>query len=453
MPVLGRRPALTLLPSGESLVVITEAAQCSLPSFLIQSSDSTQKHYLIQDSIYPLGSRLTYSLISTHGRDSLPVPILCQFKDASSSAQPLPVFPLHNAVDPSIAFDPAQKRVHLLWWWNAWTPAEGQPVPPENFYLAHSVPDLQSPAWLRSLVPKAQPAAFDVTEPFWIAPIAEGYQFDYFPENSIIMGESRANGPARMPDTPGGRWLQGSIVRGLVNYPGPPEASFGAVPSPERDAWERRGGIVAAGEHIRLASLRDRPEFIPVPGQNPYTHELEAAHLPGVGQTLPATTTWEDHLIIINALKAHYDHANLINSTRVLMYATGYLLDMATLETIPKPVLISGQSNSIIFRGPVWPPNRDRVQASLVILEFPRVVGAFPSLTNYRTMINPDKIRYPLLDYPDIGTSLVSDGFLVDGASPHLQQEPAVDWVVADPTDPCEEFQDMYRNHLDNRSY
>jgi hypothetical protein len=238
-----------------------------------------------------------------------------------------------------------------------------------------------------------------------------------------------------------------------MDYPGPPPASFGTVPLPARDDWERRGGIVAAGEHIRQASIRDVPEFVPVPGKNPYTQEIEPLTLPGVGTRFVDGTTWEDHLIIVNALKAHFDYANLVNSTRVLMYAKGAILDQAVFRTAPTQITISNQNSNLSFRGPIWPATPELVTASMLVLEFPKVVAAFPSQTNYRTLINPGKVWYPLEDYPDIGTVFVDDGFLVDGATPHLHQEAAIDWVLSDPVDPAAQLLDYYRNHLENTSY
>ena len=422
------------------------------------------------------------------------MPILCQYKDAKNGAQPIKVFPLHNAVGLSVGFDETTKTVHCLWWWNAWTPdyadpsvlppppsgasyalpplppgppadliTQELPAPPLTFYAAHSVPDPDSPPWLRSLVPKTIPSAFDQTKPFWIAPIPEGYQFDYFPMGSdagtgnLVIGESRANGDPRMPDTPGARWLQDAIERNLMDYPGPPTPLFGAVPSDERDDWERRGGVVAAGEHIAQASALDNPEFIPTAEKNPYTNEMEPDTLPGVGEEFLPTTTWEDHLIIVNALKAHYDHANLVNSTRVLMYARGSILDGATCKSIPRqftPFYGDSDGNiNWVFRGPFWPEQEEETTVSAVILEFPQVVGTFPVTTNYRTLINPDKVWYPWNDYPDIGTVIVDDGFLVDGATSNLFQEAAVDWVMSDPCDAAAQFYDVYQFHLDNISY
>jgi hypothetical protein len=445
--------------------------------------------YLLQDSIYPLGSRISYSLISSEGIQSFPVPILCQYKDADSGAQPLKVFPLHNAVGLSIGFDKTTLMVHCLWWWSAWTPdyisdatpspppsvtpsslpplppgppadlvTQILPTPPVDFYAAHSIPDPQSPAWLRSLVPNINPSAFDKTKPFWVAPIPEGYQFDYFPmgddgAGDLVVGESKANGSPRLPDTPGARWLQDAVERGLMDYPGPPPASFGAVPSEERDDWERRGGIVAAGEHIAQASARDNPEFIPKIKVNPYTNEMESDTLPGVGVKFPPTTTWEDHLIIVNALKAHFDHANLVNATRVLMYAKGLILDQAIFKSIPIQIIVGDSSYNTTFRGPFWPKQQEETTASVLVLDFPQVVGVFPVTTNYRTLINSDRVWYPWNDYPDIGTVIMSDGFLIDGATSNLSQEAAVDWVMSDPCDPAVELYDLYRNHLDNISY
>jgi hypothetical protein len=494
-----------MLPSGESLAVITEAAQYSVPPFRV-NVPRQKESFLRQDHIYPLGSRISYSLISKEGVPSLPVPVLCLHKDAQKGAQPLKVSILHNAVGLSVDFDETSKTVHCLWWWNAWTPdyvesslspppppppvfsrsssppppgppadlvTKNLPAPPLTYYAAHSVPDPQSPAWLRSLVPKSNPSVFDQTKPFWVAPIPEGYQFDYFPmgdddAGSLTIGESKANGTPRLPDTSGARWLQDAIQRGLMFYPGPPAANFGADPAencPEEDAnltncrdiWERCGGIVAAGEHIAQASARDKPEFIPVPEVNPYTNEMEPDTLPGVGVQFPETTTWEDHLIIVNALKAHFDHANLVNSTRVLMYARGSILDGAIFKSVPKQLLayLLGDNDEIVwsFKGPMWPEQEEATTVSTLVLDFPQVVGVFPVTTNYRTLINPDKVWYPWNDYPDIGTVFVDDGFLVDGATSDLFQEAAVDWVMSDPCDPVVEMYDLYRHHLDLVSY
>jgi hypothetical protein len=487
MPVVGRRPSVTILPSGESLAVITEAAQYSIPAFSI-NIPQTEESFFLQENIYPLGSRVSYSLISSEGVQSIPVPILCQYKDAQNGAQPLKVFPLHNAVGLSVGFDNTSKTVHCLWWWNAWSPdyvdmlppppsvtpsslpllppspppdliTQDLPAPPLTFYAAHSVPDPQSPAWLRSLVPNVSPSTFDKTKPFWIAPIPEGYQFDYFPMGSgngvgnLIMGESKANGSPRMPDTPGARWLQDAIQRDLMDFPGPSPAAFGAIPSDERDDWERRGGIVAAGEHIAQASARDKPEFIPTPKVNPYTNEMEMDTLPGIGVKFLPTTTWEDHLIIVNALKAHFDHANLVNATRVLMYAKGSILDGAIFRSIPRQLLVGSLSYDKLFRGPWWPEQEEETTVSSLILDFPQVVGTFPVTTNYRTLINPDRVWYPWNDYPDVGAVMVDDGFLEDGATSDLFQEAAVDWVISDPCDPAVQMYDLYRYHLDNISY
>lgn len=256
-----------------------------------------------------------------------------------------------------------------------------------------------------------------------------------------------------MPDTPGARWLQDAVERGLMDYPGPPPAAFGADPSDERDDWERRGGVVAAGEHIAQASARDNPEFISRPKVNPYTNEMEPGALPGVGVKFLPTTTWEDHLIIINALKAHFDHANLVNSTRVLMYAKGSILSNAIFKSIPLNIIIGSLDYNMAFQGPFWPAQEEETTASVVILDFPQVVGVFPVTTNYRTLINPDKVWYTWNDYPDIGTVFMDDGFLIDGATSNLFQEAAVDWVISDPCDPAVEMYDLYRFHLDNLSY
>jgi hypothetical protein len=440
MPVLGRRPAVTVLSSGETVTVISEPAQYSIPAFTVKTADGS--FYLNNTQILPLGSRVAYLL----REKAVPTPVLCCYRDSQKGANPLFVSPLHNIVDPAIVYDGTLNRIHLFWWWNAWTPTEVLPQPTRDFYQSHSVPDSLTPAWLRSVVPKAQPGRFNPRKPFWVAPLPDGYGYDAYP--GIIMGESRANGDNRIPDTPGARLLQDLVRRGLVQSPGPPEAPFGAIPEPAREDWERRGGIVAAGEHLRIASLRDGPEFVPDIIKNPYTKEIELASLPGVGDRLPGSTTWEDHLVIVNALKAHFDYANLINATRVLMGASGFLLDGSQWTTVPCQFSLGGS-----VRGPFWPDASETVTAPALLLEFPQVITSFPTVTNYRTVINPDKIWHPYLDYPDIGTVFVTDGYLGESATSHLKQHVACDWVLSDPVDPASQLLDYFRRHLDNRSY
>lgn len=481
MIVLGHRVSAVSLGSGDSLAVVTEPAQCSVPSFTVQAVTDRTTLTLQQSLIMPLGTHITYSVVSRADQSGTPVPALCLLKGARAGSQPLPVFPLHNAVDVSIAHHPDSKIIHVFWWWNAWSPDYVQlsgvvsvsppppgdlisdlmtrklPQPPQRWYAPHSVPDPYTPAWLRSLVPKTVPGRFDSGRPFWVAPIADGYGLDLFPlaeqhaidgdrfdlAASLVRGESRANGPGRLPETNGARLLQSMVARGLLDATVPASAPFNGVPSLARDDWERRGGIVAAGEHIRLASVQDAPEFVPKVGRS-ITGEVEMAFLPGVGMSLPAATTWEDHLVIVRALTAHYDYANLGNATRVLMYARGSLLDHCQLSTVP-----------IQFgTGPSWPSlQSETVTQSILLLDFPQVVGSFASQTNYRTLINPDKVIYPYLDFPEVDVVFNTDGFLVDGATPHRANHAALDFVLADPVGVTAKTFDYYRNHIDLKSF
>src|SRR6478735_2621682 len=114
MPVLGRRAAVVNLVSGESLAIVTEAAQYSVPMFSVGLENANQLSYW-QGQIYPIGTRISYSMISQEGRQSVPVPILCLHKDAQNGGQPLKVFPLHNAVDMAVGIDQTSKEVHCLW--------------------------------------------------------------------------------------------------------------------------------------------------------------------------------------------------------------------------------------------------------------------------------------------------------------------------------------------------
>lgn len=469
MPALGKRPTLVVSENSELAFVLSESLQYPIPSFKIQTAlkDYT---FLIQNQIWPVGTRILQFWNSIQGKfTGSPTPVLSLYRDARNGAYPLPVFPIHNALDPTLVYDFREKIFHLFWWWNGWSPdyivywtSTGKstqpstyslPRPPENWFDFHSVPDLNTPAWLHSLVPKAAVPLFEPRFPFWVAPIPEGYQYDYFPTDSQYIGESKANGPNRMPLTPGALYLQDLIVRGLVNYPGPPSSDFPSAPSLERDIWERYGGIASAGLHIALASSRDKPEFHSIPGTNPYTNEKEMSDLPGLTIPFVPTTTWHDHLLIINALKAHFDNTNLLNATRILMYATAQQVDNTQLITIPKTFQVPTFQNLPPFNGPFWPSASESVTTSILLADFPIVLAAFNSSTNYRTLVNPDKVAYPPLDYPDVISRFYTDGFLRESSTPNKSQQPSVDWSVGDPNTAYAQAFDVYRNHLDQRSY
>jgi hypothetical protein len=486
MPVIGRRVSAIETETGEVLLVYSEPAKYSIPSFYLYDREREPGYtinnplpFLQQEEVWPLGTRLTYFTMTRDGRhNNPPTPILVFHQDAVSAnaARPLKTTLLHNTIDPTIRYDKTTKLVHLFWWWNAWSPdfsnewrnpnspppsplvdpnlTETLPQPP-TYFATHSPPDEQTPAWLRSLVPKRVPEPFDPRRPFWVAPLPDGYLFDYFPEESNVIGESKVGGPNRIPDTPGARMLQSLISRGLVEYPPPPGSpDLSSNISAERDDWERRGGIVAAGSHIREASKRDKPEFQPTPGQNYYTSELEMAHLPGMSTKIPQACTIEDHLLIINALKAHYDNANLVNTHRVLMYARGRIYENIELETNPKSWESTDPETNLQIKHPHWPGTVEIVKGqSVLILDPPKVVGHYPVKTNYRTVANPDMVTYPVMDFPEFSAYFYNDGFLHDTPTKRTQQEPALDWTIMDPTPAAGRNFDIFRNNLDLRSY
>jgi hypothetical protein len=303
-----------------------------------------------------------------------------------------------------------------------------------------------TPAWLQSVVPKMLTPKCDPQRPFWVAPIPEGYRYDYW--TGMTGGESKVKGDQRISLTTGAMLVQDMISRHLMDYPSPSQDD------PKREDWELRGGIVNAGAHIRLASERDKPPFVPKQEKNPFTGELEIFELPGADNGLHENTTWEDHLVIVNALKAHFDYANLGNATRVLMYAKGFYLDGCILKTIGKSMTVQPDPDLHFFSsGPIWPKKSEEVTTSVLILDYPKVVGVYPCPTNYRTTINADRVWYPPLDYGDVGVNFVMDGFLIDCATSWVHQLSALDWVLSDPSEAAAEAFGAYDEHLDLLSF
>lgn len=506
MPVIARRPSAVSTETGEILLVYSEPAKYSLPAFSVTDRPPSAGGIiplLLQDEVWAMGTRLTYLMMTRSGKNTDPAtPVLVFSKDASNSARPLKTTVLHNAIDPTIQYDLKTKTVHMFWWWNGWTPdyqdpwspqtATNAPLgplgpptpipspppppgppppppsplvdpnktielpkPPSDIYAFHCPPDELTPAWTQSVVPKRAVEVFDPRRPFWVAPLPDGHQYDYFPENSNKIGESRVGGDHRMPDTPGARLLQSMISRGLIEYPGPPGADFNQITPPLRDDWERRGGIVAAGAHLREAAKKDTPEFINEVKTVAYTGEQEMAFLPGYDKPLPTSCTIEDHLVIVNSMRAFFDNANLVNTNRVLMYSRGRLYEDMSLEVIPKSLVSSNPQTGVATVHPAWPSGSPETVTgkTFLILDHPKVVAHYPVKTNYRTLINPDMVLYPLLDFPEVSAKFFNDGFLADTATVRTQQDPSVDWSLQDPTPGAGRGFDIFRNNLDLKSY
>lgn len=478
MPVISRRPTLINRENGEVILVFSEAARFSVPSFMVRDgADNGNGIPLIQQlAVWPMGSRLTYFMQTSFGVNSQsPTPVLVLYSSANSGARPMNTALLHNAIDPVIQYDLTTKTVHMFWWWNAWSPdfknewvnrelgspIEGAddtgvlPRPPLDYYAQHSPPDERSAAWARSVVPKSGLFTFDPRRIFWVAPVMDGYMYDYFPKDSNIIGESKVGGPNRMPDTPGARHLQSLISRDLIWWPSPEEKlSVTTAPSEERVLWEKLGGIRSAGAYLRIASRYDSPEFISKPGHDELTGEIEMAYLPGWDEDIPQVCNIEDFLIIVNALTAHLSIRNLVNTTRVLMYATGQVMEGVSLETIPRVLHSFNVSGEVSKNHPVWPANKETVRdQAILVLDHPKVVGQFPIKTNYRNTVNADMVVFPEIDFVEVGSMFFNDGRMVDTGTGRSQFAPAMDWSLMDPTPAQATNFDVYRDNIDLRSY
>jgi hypothetical protein len=456
MPVLGKRVSAVLNGNSEPIAVITEAASLSIPSFVVYTDETIPN--LIQRDVYPMGTRISYLKNSSKPQ----IPILIYKIYSNDQARPLDVYPLHNAVDVTITYNTKTDRYHLFWWWNAWSPDYEQdfstnvtsytsltlPKPPSQYYKQHSVPSEETPPWLKSVIPNTNPGVFDPRRPFWIAPIMEGYFYDYY-RSTLEVGDSKVGEDPKLKNTYGLRKLRDMIERGLVNYPGPTESDFNTIPSEERDLWEKSGGIEKAGAYLRELSLQDSPQFQSIVRVNPITNESEMMNLPGYQDNIPPSANIEDFLVITNSLKAHYDHSNLTNSNRVLMHSSGFILDNVTLESKKKVLQTSGNINY-----PEWPSTTERVKdLSILVIDHPKVVGSYPTKTNYQTQINSDTVSYPLIENKGIGKQLYNDGLLSDLPTDKVFQEPCLDWIIQDPTPGFGRDYDIFREEIDRRSF
>lgn len=479
MPAIAKRPATFMAPNGLH-VCWAEALPYSLPSLNLRLTSGKVREVestgqpppgggmlFRSPDVWCLGTRLAF--LQTP-ENKTPVPIFVMAKSSDLQAAPWTVYPLHNTLDFTTVMDWATSTVHCFWWWNCWSPdytttyspptpappGEPQesdtqltvaklPRPPLTTYAPHSVPNLQAPVWLESLVPRYFVPEFDIRRPFWVAPCVEQWRYDYFvgSDDYLAIGESKANSGCRLADSPGIRYLQQATARGLLDAP-PPASPFNQMPSEERFDWEARGGIVAAGHHIRLASTRDTPVFTP---DSFPAEDLQS--VPGLNTPFPSTTTIEDHLIIVQALKAHQDHKNVENATRVLMHATASLVSME-LEVEPQYLIDPSQN----WQSVPWPsisvPPRP---INTLLLSHPKPVAAFPVTTNYRLVVNPTVVQYP-----EVGGAVTAfysnqEGYVISTSTPNVSLEPAMDHVIHDPSPAWAKNANLYLQHLDVRSF
>lgn len=208
------------------------------------------------------------------------------------------------------------------------------------------------------------------------------------------------------------------------------------------------------GAYLREQSAQDNPEFVPIPGRNPYTGETELSHLEGYDQPVPTNCTIEEFRVIVHALKSHHDMTNLVNATRVLMHAKGQIVENAELETVPKALSTTDPSSNRDPNHPIWPSQVENVtEQSVMVLDHPTVVGQYPIRTNSRTVVNADMIIYPELDYVEVASRLYNDGRMNDTGTRRTQLLPSADWTLMDPTPAWAKNYDIYRSNLDLRSF
>ena len=453
MPTIGKSPA-TFVTSKGVYSASAESLPYSLPALDIQlrsgfagiEPPTGNGLNLKSPDVWCLGTRLVF----LKALDKPATPVFVLSSQFNRQAAPWDVYPLHNAVDFTVSVDAATSTVHCFWYWNAWSPdwvtgftptpenadsTELQqtqlqttklPRPPLDRYAPHSVPHLKAPVWLESVVPRYFVPEFDIRRPFWVAPVVQQWQYDYFVGgvDRLTIGESRINGGSRLSDTPGARYLQNALSRGLLDEP-PAEAPFRQTPSPERFDWEARGGIVAAARHIRLASLRDFPVFTP---DSLPQNDLQS--IPGLETPLPSGTTLEDHLIIVQALKAHQDHRNIENATRVLMHSKANLVQLE-LAVVPSYLVDKlGGWQSGLWPSTTIPPKT----VQTLLLTPPKPVAAFPVMSNYRLTVNPTVVQYP--EFGGAQTAFYSnqEGYVISTSTPNVSLEPSLDYVIHDPT-------------------
>lgn len=477
MPVQSRRTSLVTLESGETGVVLTEPAQYSIPLFQVYA-DGANTPDILQKYVWPMGTRVAYYYqTSQANHKTLPTPILVRGKSSENEVGANECMVLHNAIDPQLTIDKTTKTFHLMWWWNGWspdfkkkyevpgTPANDEnpvtslnetlylPRPPEDFYLPHSVPHPKTPAWYQSVVPKISPPTFDSRRPFWIAPLADGYQYDYYGDDALKIGVSQVDGPNRVPETPGVLKIQDMIRRGLIEWPKPnlnPDISV--EPSKEWNLWALKQGIRNAGAYIAEAARRDFPSFVSTPSQDIYTDLTEYRTLPGNEGPLAKNVTIEDLLLIVNALKAHLDNTNLGGATRVLMYARGTLMENVSLKTVPTR-WVSHPKGGKITHDP-WPSQPEIVkEQTILVFDAPKPVVSYTGRSNSRTLINPDMVIYPTLDSTEVSWQPFTDGRVSDSYDVEVTGTPAVDWTLGDPTPCAAKTLDVFKDVVDPRSF
>lgn len=455
MPVVSRRPSAAITDSGEVIVVTSEASQYSIPRYYLNFHNDNLNQFIQQD-VWPMGSRLCFLNVSNQrGINGQPTPVLVIDRGAGTGQRPIGTTVLNNVVDPTLCISPQSGKVFMMWWWNAWNSPEESPLPkpPNHRYLPHTPPDEKSPALMRSVVPNIAVPSFDPHKPFWIAPISDGYQYDYYPEDSEKIGESKVDGLHRMPKTPGSLKFQEVISRGLLDWP-PPERPTTLVipPEPEHVNWTLRSGIKCAGEHLIQASYRDSPTFVPALKKSPLGDSTEMAYLPEAGIPIPSNCTIEDHLLFVNVLKAFFDNANLTQSTRLLMVASGKLYPGATLETIPTiwETVTNGKKT---IHDP-WPSESEIVSdQTVLILDEPQIVSMYDTKINQRMVINSDMALYPAMGFADSTWYPFSDGRVHNTATGKDSGIPAVDWLLGEPTTSYGKIFDIFRGNLDPRSF
>jgi hypothetical protein len=140
------------------------------------------------------------------------------------------------------------------------------------------------------------------------------------------------------------------------------------------------------------------------------------------------------------------------------MYAKGKIYENIEVEVISKVMVSQNPINGSLINHQEWPNKNGNSPEivkgqSFLILDHPQVVGHYPVKSNYRTLINPDMILYPVLGSPVIQTGFFNDGLLMDTATIHTENEPSLDWSLMDPTPGAGKDFDIFRRSIDVKSY
>lgn len=449
MVVVGSCSDVKILDDGSTMFVRSEPLQQAVPPFKFYLNDSAPVYQ--QQDLYVVGVRVAQVWFIGASTRPAPLPILLRQKNYTKLSAPSELSLLTDTTQVFTLFDSKTQKITAYWWWQAWTPTSLMPQPPKDRYKRHSVPSVNNPAWLGSLAPNANPGIF-ATDNFWIAPIPSSQSYDLFTNTSpaFLLGEPVAGTNTKVPGSPAAIILKNMIDRSLIEFPPPPENPFGTTPTIERDNWERRGGIVAAGQHLKLAAGRDTPVWVSYPQS-----EGELSEIPGADTSFPDTTNWNDHLIICNALTAHFDYANMSLTTRVLMRSTGEIIS-GSFRPESKPGLDKPYQTPTIHLDPypVYPSKKNwGFQGRTIILDHPQVVAVIPGTTNYRQVVNPTTVSYPVLGNPDTVVYSHHDGFLGSTSTPHVSNEHMVDYLVGEHHHYWAQKSDLLGRHLDNRSF